>query len=203
MTHRKIHVLIIDDVEAERYALRYTLERQLGDGYAFRVSEVDGFEACNVLGILRSKDAPDVILLDIINDATNERVGQGLVKTIIDESKRSIPIILITKKDKTPFAEAVDGVRDGAKDILFKGDQDATIRSRIALSVAESAKGRNDRLKRNIIVDVLCFLAIAAQVAFSYWTNPELLSTSYGFGTLAIIVIGIALITCAQMKLKI
>lgn len=202
MTRKKIHVLIIDDVERERYDLQNVLKHQLNDGHDFRVSTVAGFEECNILGVLQSNDVPDVILLDIINDATNERVGQTLVPDIIDASKGEIPIILITKRDKTPFAEAVDGVRNGAKDILFKGDQAATIRNRIASCVEESAKGRKDRLRRSIIVDVLCFLAIVAQVALSYWTNPALLSASYGFGALAIVVVGIALITIAQLKLK-
>src|SRR3972149_8724051 len=85
------HILVVDDEEFMRDAIRLVLERE---GYAAAVA-VDGEEA---LGIVRER-APDLVITDI---AMPKMGGYELLTALHrDPLTRNLPVILLTQKDST------------------------------------------------------------------------------------------------------
>ncbi|MCH8223962.1 MAG: response regulator [Chloroflexi bacterium] len=113
------HVLIVDDSEDIRLALRMILEDA-----DYEVKELsDGTE---VLSALKT-DPPVLVLLDVAMPARN---GFDTLKEIIaEEQTRDIPVIMVTAKGR---AEDLSRARSlGARDYINKPWEDGEVELRV------------------------------------------------------------------------
>ncbi|MGN0922162.1 MAG: PleD family two-component system response regulator [Cellvibrio sp.] len=101
-------VLIIDDSPTETYKLSSMLEKS-----GYQVISADNGEA----GLeLAQKEAPDVILMDVVMPGLNGfQATRLLTKT---KETAHIPVIIVTTKDQE--TDRVWGMRQGAKAYLSK-----------------------------------------------------------------------------------
>ncbi|MDD3338299.1 MAG: response regulator [Lachnospiraceae bacterium] len=115
----KTKILIVDDVEASRVALRTAL----GETHVF-YEAVDGRAAWD---ILEDDSAVDLILLDLIMP---ELPGIQLLKKIkADQRFEQIPIIVCTADDEEKTEE--EALKLGAEDFLTKPFKPAVVRQRV------------------------------------------------------------------------
>ncbi len=113
------HVLIVDDSEDIRLALRTILEDA-----EYEVKELsDGTE---VLWALQT-DPPDLVLLDVAMPVKN---GFDTLKEIIaDEQIRDIPVIMVTAKGRTEDLSRARAL--GARDYINKPWEDGEVELRV------------------------------------------------------------------------
>lgn len=102
------HLLVVDDVEANRNVLRQQLERA-----SYKVSTVgSGREALDLLG----HSAVDLVLLDL---HMPEMDGIEVLRAIREKHSRlSLPVIMVTAESRTE--RIIEALKSGANDYLVK-----------------------------------------------------------------------------------
>jgi signal transduction histidine kinase/DNA-binding response OmpR family regulator len=113
-------LLIVDDIEDNRFALSRRLARQ---GYLNVTTAVDGRQA---LELLKSKPF-DLVLLDIMMPNVNGY--ETLTQMKADESLRHIPVIMISAVDE--IDSVIRCVELGAEDYLAKPFNPTLLRARV------------------------------------------------------------------------
>lgn len=102
------HLLVVDDVEANRNVLRQQLER-----FGYQVSTVAGGK--EALALLRQK-AVDLILLDL---RMPEMDGIEVLRAIREmHSRLSLPVVMVTAESRSD--RMVEALKSGANDYLVK-----------------------------------------------------------------------------------
>ena len=120
MSSEDAALLIVDDIEDNRFALSRRLARQ---GYLNVTTAVDGRQA---LELLQSKPF-DLVLLDIMMPQINGY--EVLAQMKADESLRHIPVIMISAVDE--IESVVRCVELGADDYLAKPFNPTLLRARV------------------------------------------------------------------------
>jgi CheY-like chemotaxis protein len=124
MPKTSLTILVVDDNEAHRYALRRTLEHR---GYAV-------IEACDGLETLeRVKQKPDLILLDVHMPGLDGFSVMQALKS--DDELKSIPVVIITA---TALATQDKAMRMGASAFLTHPVDPEMLETIIQGSIARS-----------------------------------------------------------------
>ena len=124
MSTNDSHILVVDDIEDNRYTLERRLKR---DGYS-NINLVDGGQAA--LDII-SQEKFDLILLDLMMpDISGLDVLQS-IKT--DPINRHIPIIMVTAADE--IETAAECIKNGADDYITKPFNATLLRARVTASL--------------------------------------------------------------------
>jgi len=101
-------IMIVDDSPTEVHIMRSALEKH---GYE-TLAASDGTECLNLVRQVQ----PDLIFMDVVMPGLN---GFQATRTLSRDPKtRSIPVIMVTTKDKE--TDRVWGMRQGAVDYLIK-----------------------------------------------------------------------------------
>src|SRR5262245_28239994 len=130
-------LLVVDDVDDNRFALTRRLARQ---GYLNVTTAVDGVEALELL-----KARPfDLVLLDIMMPKLNGY--EVLERMKADESLRHIPVIMISAVDE--IDSVIRCVELGAEDYLPKPFNPTLLRARVGASLER--KRLNDELRESL-----------------------------------------------------
>ena len=108
MTPKKIRILVVDEVQASRYMLRFILEQ---DGYEIEEA-VDGLEALQKIRDTR----PHLVMLDVLMPKIN---GIDCCRLIKDDAALSdTKIIMVSAKDEDVYAAA--SYRHGCDEFITK-----------------------------------------------------------------------------------
>jgi signal transduction histidine kinase/DNA-binding response OmpR family regulator len=130
-------LLIVDDIEDNRFALSRRLARQ---GYLNVTTAVDGRQA---LELLNAKPF-DLVLLDIMMPHVNGY--EVLAQMKADESLRHIPVIMISAVDE--IDSVVRCVELGAEDYLAKPFNPTLLRARVGACLER--KRLHDKLRESL-----------------------------------------------------
>jgi signal transduction histidine kinase/DNA-binding response OmpR family regulator len=130
-------LLIVDDIEDNRFALSRRLARQ---GYLNVTTAVDGRQA---LELLKAKPF-DLVLLDIMMPHVNGY--EVLAQMKADESLRHIPVIMISAVDE--IDSVVRCVELGAEDYLAKPFNPTLLRARVGACLER--KRLHDKLRESL-----------------------------------------------------
>jgi len=120
----RARILIVDDMEENRYTLGRRLEREGYDDLAFAEN---GEEA---LRKLRAQDF-DLVLLDVMMPVMDGYETLASIKT--DMTLRNVPVIMISAVDQ--MESVVRCIENGAEDYLTKPFNPALLRARIGASL--------------------------------------------------------------------
>lgn len=112
-------ILIVDDSPTELYMLKTMLEKA-----GHEISAATSGEE----GITKAKqDKPDLILMDVVMPGMNG--FQATRKITSDPETANIPVIIVSTKNQE--TDRVWGLRQGAKDYLFKPVDEAEMVSKV------------------------------------------------------------------------
>jgi len=137
-------VLIIEDNPAVARRLKKGLE-DVGNSDVFTAETVCEFDIDAVTRAINSYK-PAVIILDIIDDKSEEPKGHSFVSEIrcMPGELGKTPIIMKTRQNTEPFKAAVEGIRAGAKDIIFQEDGIESVINRIREAI-DARKAANEQ----------------------------------------------------------
>ena len=113
------HILVVDDVEANRTLLASFLRR---DGYQVDFA-VDGRSALNVI----CRDHPDLVLMDVMMPGIDGFEACRALKR--DPRTRLVPVVLVTALQETE--DRIRGIDAGADDFLSKPFNAHELRARV------------------------------------------------------------------------
>ena len=119
------HVLVVDDIEANRDVLSRRLARE-----GYRVAVADG--GCQALETLAKEDF-DLVLLDLMMPDLDGL--EVLVRMKADERLRRVPVIMISALDEAQGA--IRCIEAGAEDYLTKPFDPVLLRARINASLGK------------------------------------------------------------------
>jgi DNA-binding NtrC family response regulator len=134
-------ILIVDDVPDFHQEIRYAFRK----GYTFE----------GAIGVkqlrekLRSNTHFDLILLDLVLEASGKKIGLELIQEI-RESRPGIPIIVVT--GDSDYKTAAEAIYRGAQRFLYKGDYKYDEWDAVFREVIEEAKlkDENKKLKKKV-----------------------------------------------------
>ena len=179
-------VLVVDD-EPEKIGI---ITNALSGSY-----NVQGFSNMDSQAVVEEvkRVNPGVVLLDMY-DPRLGLVGDKTVTQLRHHySKAKLPIILYTQQGVSPFEKAIQGIRNGAQDLIWKDDSPAAIRSRID-EVLQAQKG--SKIRRSIDVAVASLTPVATTLIvgsigsiFSEANMLSVLAKGYLYLALAISVV--------------
>ncbi|SEQ39365.1 diguanylate cyclase (GGDEF) domain-containing protein [Ectothiorhodospira magna] len=141
MSEKKATVLIVDDQPSNIHVLASLLKAD------YRILTATRGE--RALELARSKQAPDLILLDIIMPDMDGYETCRLLKE--DESTRAIPVVFVTALDDAKDEE--EGLNLGASDYISKPFSSAIVRARVRNQV--NLKLKTDMLEQIALQDGL------------------------------------------------
>ncbi len=124
MSNAEARLLVVDDIEDNRYALTRRLARE---GYRSVATAVDGRQALQLL----AAEPFDLVLLDIM--MPNMNGYEVLEQMKADDGLRHVPVIMISAIDE--LDSVVRCIELGAEDYLFKPFNPILLRARVGASL--------------------------------------------------------------------
>ena len=132
MNKKEAKILIVDDIEDNRYTLERSLKR---DGYENISLAECGKEALDLV----NKSKFDLILLDLMMPDIS---GLDVLKQLKGNPvQRNIPVIMVTASDEVDTA--AECIKNGADDFVTKPFNRTLLRARVDASLDK--KGMRDR----------------------------------------------------------
>ena len=169
----KAHVLVVDDLEANRGVLERRLQRE---GHTV-ASAASGLEALSIVG----KETFDIVLLDVMMPGMDGY--ETLEKLKASPETRDIPVIMISALDD--IASIVRCIEHGAEDYLPKPFDPVLLRARISASLEKKVLREREREYMRDVTRVVAAAVSVERGAYSAGALAQVAQRADELGTLA------------------
>ena len=154
-------ILIIDDDQAEINKVKSTLQNKNnylnGVAKEFEFSSSTALDTNEVLSTIDGIN-PTLLMLDLIKESEGP-VGQDITKAVAGRYP-GLPIILITRRGSEQFEQAIEAIRNGASQILYKDDFDGVYARGFVKTVCAVIDEADRNKRREILKQFLLYAAI-------------------------------------------